>query len=232
MPVSPSYRNQSIDLHSKSIDWFLCEAVNWFLCEGNTGTSFVNRKIMVISRYITTPVSSIVSIKIISCSCNKTDSNFVTNKKGSTKAGLSYRNVTMNSKVVLAGLGNSLSNNIPAGKTNLSLDISFICGNTTKLFGSPKLFWYFLRVFGLSQKLTFVKCFRKTFHLRCLSGFWIRSVSKRYKKKSPCKGKQVVYNIYCVTSLWKSSEPRTWELSLKKKFNFIWWKYPGHLMLA
>ena len=29
MPVLPSYRNQSIDLHSKSIDWFLYE--------GNTG---------------------------------------------------------------------------------------------------------------------------------------------------------------------------------------------------
>ena len=25
MPVLSSYRNQSIDLHSKSIDWFLCE---------------------------------------------------------------------------------------------------------------------------------------------------------------------------------------------------------------
>ena len=31
MPVLPSYRNQSIDLHSKSIDWFLYE--------GNTGTN-------------------------------------------------------------------------------------------------------------------------------------------------------------------------------------------------
>ena len=29
MPVLPSYRNQSIDLHSKSIEWFLYE--------GNTG---------------------------------------------------------------------------------------------------------------------------------------------------------------------------------------------------
>ena len=29
MPVLPSYKNQSIDLHSKSIDWFLNE--------GNTG---------------------------------------------------------------------------------------------------------------------------------------------------------------------------------------------------
>ena len=29
MSVLPSYRNQSIDLHSKSIDWFLYE--------GNTG---------------------------------------------------------------------------------------------------------------------------------------------------------------------------------------------------
>ena len=27
MPVLPSYRNQSIDLHSKSIDWFLYEAI-------------------------------------------------------------------------------------------------------------------------------------------------------------------------------------------------------------
>ena len=30
VPVLPSYRNQLIDLHSKSIDWFLYE--------GNTGT--------------------------------------------------------------------------------------------------------------------------------------------------------------------------------------------------
>ena len=34
MSVLPSYRNQSIDLHSKSIDWFLYE--------GNTGISWVN----------------------------------------------------------------------------------------------------------------------------------------------------------------------------------------------
>ena len=34
MPVLSSYRNQSIDLHSKSIDWFLYE--------GNTGISWVN----------------------------------------------------------------------------------------------------------------------------------------------------------------------------------------------
>ena len=30
VPVLPSYKNQSIDLHSKSVDWFLYE--------GNTGT--------------------------------------------------------------------------------------------------------------------------------------------------------------------------------------------------
>ena len=29
MPVLPSYKNQSVDLHSKSMDWFLYE--------GNTG---------------------------------------------------------------------------------------------------------------------------------------------------------------------------------------------------
>ena len=34
MPVLPSYRNQSIDLHTKSVDWFLCE--------GNTGIKWVN----------------------------------------------------------------------------------------------------------------------------------------------------------------------------------------------
>ena len=34
MPVLPSYRKQSIDLHSKSIDWFLYE--------GNTGIQWVN----------------------------------------------------------------------------------------------------------------------------------------------------------------------------------------------
>ena len=34
MTVLPSYRNQSIDLHSKSIDWFLYE--------GSTGTLWVN----------------------------------------------------------------------------------------------------------------------------------------------------------------------------------------------
>ena len=33
MPVLPSYRNQSFDLHSKPIDWFLYE--------GNTGTQWV-----------------------------------------------------------------------------------------------------------------------------------------------------------------------------------------------
>ena len=33
VPVLPSYRNQSIDLYSKSIDWFLYE--------GNTGTKWV-----------------------------------------------------------------------------------------------------------------------------------------------------------------------------------------------
>ena len=32
MPFLPSYRNQSIDLHSKSIDWFLFE--------GNIGKMF------------------------------------------------------------------------------------------------------------------------------------------------------------------------------------------------
>ena len=34
MPVSPSFRNQSIDL--------LCISTDWFLYEGNTGTSYVN----------------------------------------------------------------------------------------------------------------------------------------------------------------------------------------------
>ena len=34
MPLLPSYKNQSIDLHSKSIDWFLYES--------NTGTQWVN----------------------------------------------------------------------------------------------------------------------------------------------------------------------------------------------
>ena len=34
VPVLPSYRNQSIELHSKLIDWFLYE--------GNTGTLWVN----------------------------------------------------------------------------------------------------------------------------------------------------------------------------------------------
>ena len=36
MPVLPSYRNQSIDL--------LCKSIDWFLCEGNTGlVEWVNR---------------------------------------------------------------------------------------------------------------------------------------------------------------------------------------------
>ena len=35
MPVLASYRNQSIDLQSKSIDWFLYE--------GNTEISWVNK---------------------------------------------------------------------------------------------------------------------------------------------------------------------------------------------
>ena len=34
----PSYRNQSIDLHSKSIDWLLYE--------GNTGTLWVNHPVI------------------------------------------------------------------------------------------------------------------------------------------------------------------------------------------
>ena len=34
MPVLPSYRNQSIDLHRKSI--------NWFLYDGNIGIKLVN----------------------------------------------------------------------------------------------------------------------------------------------------------------------------------------------
>ena len=37
MPVLPSYRNQSTDLQSKSIDWFPYE--------GNTGISWVKVKI-------------------------------------------------------------------------------------------------------------------------------------------------------------------------------------------
>ena len=35
MPVLPAYRNQSIDLHTKSIDWFLYE--------GSTGIYWVNQ---------------------------------------------------------------------------------------------------------------------------------------------------------------------------------------------
>ena len=42
MPVLPSYRNQSIDLQSKSIDWFLYK--------GNTGTS------LCLKRYFTLQV--------------------------------------------------------------------------------------------------------------------------------------------------------------------------------
>ena len=34
MPVLPSYRNQSIDL--------LCKSIDWFLYEGNTGIYWVN----------------------------------------------------------------------------------------------------------------------------------------------------------------------------------------------
>ena len=36
MPVLPSYRNKSIDLHSKSIDWFLYE--------GKTGNEWIKQK--------------------------------------------------------------------------------------------------------------------------------------------------------------------------------------------
>ena len=36
MPMLPSYRNQSINLHSKSIDWFLYE--------GNTDIEWVKEK--------------------------------------------------------------------------------------------------------------------------------------------------------------------------------------------
>ena len=38
MPVLPSYRDQSIDLHSKSIDWFLYE--------DNTGFYWVNKNVL------------------------------------------------------------------------------------------------------------------------------------------------------------------------------------------
>ena len=37
MPVLPSYRNQSVDLLPKSIDWFLCE--------GNIGTQWVKAQL-------------------------------------------------------------------------------------------------------------------------------------------------------------------------------------------
>ena len=33
VPVLPSYRNQSIDLQSKSIDWFLYEAPNGLMLD-------------------------------------------------------------------------------------------------------------------------------------------------------------------------------------------------------
>ena len=36
MPVLPSYRNQSIDL--------LCKSIDWFLYEGNTGIYWVNQQ--------------------------------------------------------------------------------------------------------------------------------------------------------------------------------------------
>ena len=36
MPVLPSYRNQSIDL--------LCKSIDWFLYDGNTGFEWVKRK--------------------------------------------------------------------------------------------------------------------------------------------------------------------------------------------
>ena len=42
MPVLPSYRNKSIDLNSKSIDWFLYE--------GNTGISYPNKQLLVQSQ--------------------------------------------------------------------------------------------------------------------------------------------------------------------------------------
>ena len=40
MPKLPSYRNQSIDLQSKSIDWFLYE--------GNTGNSGIKFKLSIL----------------------------------------------------------------------------------------------------------------------------------------------------------------------------------------
>ena len=43
MPVFPSYRNQSIDLHRKSIDWFLYE--------GNTGIYCIKK----FARLVNTP---------------------------------------------------------------------------------------------------------------------------------------------------------------------------------
>ena len=43
MTVLPSYRNQSIDLHRKSIDWFLYE--------GGTGIKWVNSVIKYLVRF-------------------------------------------------------------------------------------------------------------------------------------------------------------------------------------
>ena len=45
MPVLPLYRNQSTNLQSKSMDWFLYEgqrkSIDWFLYEGNNGIKWV-----------------------------------------------------------------------------------------------------------------------------------------------------------------------------------------------
>ena len=43
----PTYRNQSIDLHNKSIDWFLYEV--------NTGNEWVKRKMINIEKIRFTP---------------------------------------------------------------------------------------------------------------------------------------------------------------------------------
>ena len=59
MPVLPSYRNESIDL--------LCKSIDWFLFEGSTGTYWVKHVEYNLCAFKEVPEARKVSL---SCSCN------------------------------------------------------------------------------------------------------------------------------------------------------------------
>ena len=60
MPVLPTYKNHSIDLHSKSIDWFLCEGNIgiWCLTKAVLWTFYLKMKSSVLKFYKEFPLFS------------------------------------------------------------------------------------------------------------------------------------------------------------------------------